>query len=685
MTLAITRLKIVAKTKDGDYGVDIPFSQGLFVLRLENSHGKSTCINAIAYALGMEKALGLGGTKLPFPPSLTKALEGEDGTEHLVIKSSVMLEISNKDGEVCTLRRQIIGSDEDDIIYQYDSKIDDLQMHNHKKLFLHREGDTTRPLGFFKWLDSFIGWNLPLVPNFDGREVPLYPSVFFPTWFVEQKKGWSSIQHTTPTFLKVKEAKKRALEFILNLDVNETVKKRAKLKVDIDAALQSWKMTYKKSELLAARVFGQIRGVTEVPEAKFDQYKVDIAIKKDDRWISIQVLAEEVEKHLFEFQKSSQIESVNTQIDNELQQKIDEIESEIKVHDSKYIELDSEISFLNQQVFSAEIRVSNLLNDKRKYEDLRKVGELNIYQNAKLETEQCPTCGQDYTDNLIDMDSSSAIMSVDESLEFIKQQIKAFKGVIESYKFQKKKRIVELSTVKSSLSELRISLRKIKDSLINPGTTLKEEELRKKIKLENKVELYKETIGSLVDIRLELDAIFRKHSSLVKQRRNLPESVLSPLDMKKIKKLEVSLRELLVDYGFSSFSPDKLEISRETYLPTREGFDIGFDTSASDGIRLIWSYLLSLFVVSNEIETNHPKLVVFDEPRQQEANKFSFTTLLKSAANICAEGGQVILATSEETDVIKDSLKGVAYNMFSAERDEGKIIRKLNRSKGQRS
>ncbi len=148
-------------------------------------------------------------------------------------------------------------------------------------------------------------------------------------------------------------------------------------------------------------------------------------------------------------------------------------------------------------------------------------------------------------------------------------------------------------------------------------------------------------------------------------------------DTKKIKTLETYLRSLLTDYGFSSFKPEKLDISRETYLPTREGFDIGFDTSASDGIRIIWSYLLSLFKLSNEFDTNHPKLVVFDEPRQQEANKFSFTTLLKSASDICNNGGQVILATSEESSVIIESLQGVNFNMFSSEKEDGKIIRKL--------
>ncbi|KGJ87629.1 coiled-coil domain-containing protein [Colwellia psychrerythraea] len=681
MTLAISRLRIIAKTIDGDYGVDIPFEKGLFILRLDNSHGKSTCINAIAYALGMEKSLGLGGAKLPFPPSLTKALEGDDGAEHLIIKSSVMLEIENKSGDVTTLYRQIVGSDEENIIYQYDSDIDSINPQHHRKLFLHREGDTTRPLGFFKWLDSFVGWNLPLVPNFDGKEVPLYPSTFFPTWFVEQKKGWSSIQSTTPTFLRIKEAKKRALEFILDLDVNENVKKRAKLKVDIDLTLQAWKMAHKKSELLAARVFGQIRGVIDVPEAKFDQYKVDVAVKKDERWLSIQDVAETVEKQLSEFISKSNNEEVDSKLDSELQSRIEEKETEIRGLDNKYVELDTEISFLNQQIYSTETRVSNLLNDKRKYEDLKKVGESNIFANTKLNEGNCPTCGQDYTDNLIDMDTESSVMSVDESLEFIKQQIKAFTNVVESYQFQKKKKVVELGTIKSTLSETRKSLRKIRESQVQPNLALREEELRKKIKIENEVELYKSTIKTLVDIRLELDAIYRKHSSLCKQRRNLPDSILSPLDTKKIKKLESYLQGLLVDYDFTSFNPEKLEISKETYLPTREGFDIGFDTPASDGIRIIWSYLLSLFKLANDVGTNHPRLVVFDEPRQQEANKFSFTTLLKSAAAMCNSGGQIILATSEESSAIEDSLKGIHYHMFSSEKSDGKIIRKLKAQK----
>lgn len=95
MTMQINRLKIVAKTTDGDYGVDIPFKKGLFLLRVENSNGKSTCMNAIAFALGMERALGLGGAKVPFPPALTKVLITKENKEVFVHSSYVLLEIEN--------------------------------------------------------------------------------------------------------------------------------------------------------------------------------------------------------------------------------------------------------------------------------------------------------------------------------------------------------------------------------------------------------------------------------------------------------------------------------------------------------------------------------------------------------------------------------------------------------------
>jgi hypothetical protein len=61
-------------------------------------------------------------------------------------------------------------------------------------------------------------------------------------------------------------------------------------------------------------------------------------------------------------------------------------------------------------------------------------------------------------------------------------------------------------------------------------------------------------------------------------------------DERRLSDLQSSLVDQLAEYGFLSFPVETIGISRDTYHPTREGFDLGFVTSASDAIRLNWGY-----------------------------------------------------------------------------------------------
>jgi hypothetical protein len=49
------------------------------------------------------------------------------------------------------------------------------------------------------------------------------------------------------------------------------------------------------------------------------------------------------------------------------------------------------------------------------------------------------------------------------------------------------------------------------------------------------------------------------------------------------------IREQLKSYGFSTCPVEELEISEENYRPQKEGFEIGFELSPSDAIRLKWA------------------------------------------------------------------------------------------------
>ncbi len=585
-----------------------------------------------------------------------------------------MLEISNDREETYTLKRNILGADADSIITIYQSDIDSMYGVG-KNLFLHMEGDTTRELGFYNWLSEFISWELPLVPNNSGRESPLYPVLLFPLFFVEQKKGWSSIQATTPFHLQIVQAKKRAFEFIMDLDVNDIVNKKAKNKKLIDDIHEKWKWSYSQLDNATIRLSGKVQGVTEAPSASFDSYKLDVLLQHQGEWQSLNSALIGLRAELTQHVKINQPNTVQPNNESQIKQ-VRELNNMLLQKENKYEALTDELSFVKNQVAATQLRIENLEDDKRKYEDLKKVKSFQVLNNLPILKNECPTCGQEYSDHSVELACSDDLMTLEESLDFIKNQIATFKSVLHSYKTQLEIKTIELTKLEKDIDIDAGDVARLKREIYSDKNVLDEEYLRTKIRLENQIKEYEEALVALAGFRNTFDILHSQYKELIRLRRNFPEHGFSAKDDEKLNSLRAAVVGYLSEFGFSSFDSQLLEISKDTYLPTREGFDLGFDTSASDGIRVIWSYLISLFSLRVRFQTNHPGILVFDEPRQQEANKLSFSGLLKGASRT-ASSGQIIFATSEEEDVLKDALQGCEYTLKSFSPSDGKILRKL--------
>lgn len=145
MSLKIKRLIVRIKTiNGGPFGLDIDFEggEGLFVIRLDNTHGKSTCLNSIAYALGMEKGIG-ATSRFPFTPVMNKTLEF-GGESYPVLSSEVFLQISNGHSDF-TLRRTIFGSQGDTVIIHVNKGgIEEYSSLLSENYFINRQNDTTK-------------------------------------------------------------------------------------------------------------------------------------------------------------------------------------------------------------------------------------------------------------------------------------------------------------------------------------------------------------------------------------------------------------------------------------------------------------------------------------------------------------------------------------------------------------
>ena len=76
-----------------------------------------------------------------------------------------------------------------------------------------------------------------------------------------------------------------------------------------------------------------------------------------------------------------------------------------------------------------------------------------------------------------------------------------------------------------------------------------------------------------------------------------------------------------------------MKISEDTFLPTINGFDMRYDSSASDELRNIWAFTLALLNVSIANDGNHPRILIYDEPKQQSVVDESFKKLCEKLIN----------------------------------------------------
>jgi hypothetical protein len=676
MSLSLKRLVVKIKTMGGGpFGLDVAFEGGLVVIRLDNTHGKSTCLNSIAYALGMEK--GIGATnRFPFTPVMNKTLEFE-GVNYDVVSSEVYLQVSNGTKEY-TLRRDVFGYQSNtDIINVQDGCIDSFVSEVSEKYYLNRVNDTSSERGFYAWLCSFIGWKLPTVPRTDGGESLLYPATIFPLLFVEQKRGWTGIQSTLPYYFKIKDVRKRAIEFMLDLGVHDLLVKKQQLKFKHDKLLNYWEQWYFQLSNKAKLIRGEVVGLKKQPHKEFSVHAIEVEVSHKKRMILLDDLLVKYKADL-EAVKAQRVKEIDSDFDvNRVKKAVSEKEILLQVEQDNYNEELQKLQLLGSNISSLKLRLDSLNENKRKYEDLKKINELDSLNGLSIDEGNCPACEQPVEDALLPNIVEHDVMSANESLEYLKNQLKTFSFIFDNSQTEFEKQQTVVNASRDSLFELKAAIRRLNESITDVSKTNVEEFIREEVKLEEQIKLLEEVRSFREQVKAELDVLNRNIDTTKTSIDKIPRDGLTRLDRTKLKQLKALLIENEVDYGFSSFSPNELNISHDTYLPAIENYDLGFDTSASDGIRIIWGYLISMMELSREFDTNHPGLLIFDEPRQQDADHVSFSSLLKRAAMTKKNNQQIILATSEKTDSLKIATQGLDFTLIDLTESGEKIMRPL--------
>ncbi len=266
-------------------------------------------------------------------------------------------------------------------------------------------------------------------------------------------------------------------------------------------------------------------------------------------------------------------------------------------------------------------------------------------------------------------------MPVEQNIEYIRAQ----RGIFQRLSSQAAAAIEELdrqlAAATNEVNKSSSRLRALKNDLVTASGTPSIATLEERIRAEARLSALEDALQRFEQQKSALVILAREHAEILSTRGELPtDKELSDKDKEKLIRMEALIREQATSYGFSTFPPSELEISQESYKPQREGFEIGFEMSASDTIQLKWAYQLALLEVARTLETHHAGLVIFDEPQQQKTAKVSFKKLLDRAASARLSGQQVIFATSEDRDQLEAFLVDVDCHFLAFDKP---IVRRL--------
>lgn len=675
MTFRIRKLQLRCTTTEGLYGADYPFQTGLNILWADNTKGKSTSLQGLIYVLGLEKMLS-PKREIPLTYAMTSHLEDPSiGKTPSVLESFVAVEIENSVGEIITVYRAVKSKIDTKLVSVFFGPRLSLPASEYEQrdYFVRDPGAAKREAGFHNFLAKFLGWNLPEVRRYEGKDALLYLETIFPLFYVEQKRGWSSMPASFPTYMKIRDVSLRAVEFILGLHTHELALSRQRLDADLSNIKLKWRDKSDELSRLAHNVNARISGLPNLPTTMTESIESSYlqVVSKGD-WLSANQLSNAMKNEIVQLAAENipNVENASAETSRELN-------SLIAAFDEKNVRRNSLFrlrSSHRSKLISLDKRLASLTEDLQKNVDALKLKNLGSTLSEVVNSEQCPTCNQEIEDVLLPQDARSEVMSIDDNIAFIKSQKSIFLQIRAETQSAIESAELELSAATIEVMEFSARLRALKAESVTASQMPSIKTIEQKIRLEAKFENLQKTMETFELGKLVLLEYSREFGVVLTKLEKLPKDHLPKQDKAKLRNLTSIVRSQAKRYGFSTFDPEEIEISEQTYRPQKEGFDIGFQLSASDAIRLKWAYQIGLLEIARSEETNHPGLVVFDEPRQQETSSLSFTELLKQASNAKQHNQQVIFSSSKNRAQLEVDLHGVDCNLIEF---EGYVLKRI--------
>lgn len=677
--LKINRLKIVIKTIEGEFGFDNTFDKKInFIASKGNTRGKSSCIEAIYYCLGLEELIGGKGEKA-LKPVFRDRLTYQN-RELFVLESEFYLEIMNEKREIRTIYRSAKKEGcSSDLVKVYFGDITE-SLENDVKCedkYVHSQGAATNPKGFHTFLEKFIGLNLPIVPTYDDNDRKLYLQVLFSGIFIEQKKGWADLFACLPTYMKIREPQKRVIEHLIGLQSLDIEKMKQECKERENNIKREWEELYIKINVILEKYKCHTNILKSKPEIINSEEINTIKIYKninDDENIEIGKYIESLELKLDELESKKETVGDNVgDLEELLLKKQDALinqENNIMAEKKKLI-------YERSTVQSLEENLNKIDDDLICNKDIRKLKRMGSTQDLALNRDICPTCNQAIKDILLPQGNEFNIMGIDENIKHLEAQKNMLEFVIKTHTYNIRKIEENICKLEENIANDRRILRSVKNDLYTIDNNISETVIREKVLIENEIEDLTEEIINIKNLSKEFIDLSSGWKKLLNDKAKLPKDKFTENDRSKIKVLRDNYVKNLRLYEYSStINIDRIEISDDKLIPLINGFDMKFDSSASDNIRAIWAFTFALMQASFYNNGNHPQVLIFDELAQQSMVTRELYNFFKSLIDFKRDF-QTIIGITIDSDEIMNSIEKLNKEEYKLIMFEDRVITRM--------
>jgi hypothetical protein len=585
-----------------------------------------------------------------------------------VLQSYVELEIENDRRQTLIIRRDVTGGKDPKLVQTWaKGSITEVAGRSQQRdFYVHDAGAAQREDGFHKFLAEFMGWNLPIVPRFDGTESTLYLEAIFPMLFVEQKRGWSATQGPFPTYLKIQDVTRRVMEFLLDLDAGKIRRQRGELRSAIANIVQRWTDRRVILEEQAQRV-GRLRGIPAQPSAEFALApELRLEIYRQDEWQPLLQAASQIGARIRELD-AVQLQPTE-KVAPELQRRLGSVRREVDELGAVLEVIRSELNIEQQEEQGLRTRLRSLNADLLRNQDALKLKRLGSDLGRAGGEHVCPTCHQDVSSELFPVVENVG-MGLEENIAFVRSQIDLYGTAVQGASERVNECRSRYRSKEEQLKEKQAELRSLRQAVVQPSSLPSRVTIEEIVRLQAQLD----RILSLDEVAAiageELQQLAQQWSRLQDQLRGLASDELTRADKRKVDRFQNSIQGQLNKYGFRSFKPSEIMLSRDNFRPLALTKDedgepvekeLGYEISASDGIRLKWAYYLSLLMLSITELTNHAGVVIYDEPGQQEVAQQSLYAFLMDAVEHLGDR-QVIVSTSETLESVSAAVGSGAH------------------------